>query len=154
MDLISDIVRYPVTPPPLVPSEVPDQPILVSTMADSYEIWLKATRKKLAAGALEAAPPIRQGEYDAAELLMRRINNDIYGAVALDDLFTRALEEIASDPTADISRAEELFTRARRWRVSSPTPHTADEAERDRRHAASVEAELTAVLASINDRRP
>jgi hypothetical protein len=27
MDLISDIVRYPVTPPPLVPSEVPDQAI-------------------------------------------------------------------------------------------------------------------------------
>lgn len=27
MDLVSDIVRYPVTPPPIVPSDVPDQAI-------------------------------------------------------------------------------------------------------------------------------
>ncbi len=58
----------------------------------NYEICLKATRKQLAEAVAQAEPPIEAGEHDEAERQVLAVNSDIYGAVALGEMFTRALD--------------------------------------------------------------
>lgn len=117
---------------------------------DSYEIWLKAVRKRLDAVAIDAEPLLSNGRYDDAERLVRQVNDDIYGAVTLGTLFTRALETCVQAASPDRARAEVLFERALRWRSAWPEPHTREEAERANAHRDSVEAELRALLAILD----
>ena len=115
---------------------------------DTYQIWLEARRHRLAVAVDLAEPLVRDGEYDAAESLVREVDGDIYGAMALGALFTRALQQRVQEPAADAEHVRALFERALRWRSAWPEPHTRDEAEAASSHHASVRAELLEILAS------
>lgn len=114
----------------------------------SYEIWLAATRKQLAEAAAIAEPLVEQGRFDEAEGLVRAVNNDIYGSVALGHLFTAALERCVRSPHPDRGRAEALYQRALRWRSAWPGVHTAEEAKAEEAHGEEVRHELTRLLES------
>lgn len=111
---------------------------------DSHEIWLRALRGRLAEAAAHAEPLIRQGRFDEAEQLVRAVDSDIHGASKLGELFTAALRR---QPRG--ARAREVYQRALRWRCAWPSPHTAEEAERERVHVEEVERELKAILDSL-----
>ena len=112
----------------------------------SYEIWLQAIRRKLAAAAAEAEPLVEQSRFDEAETLVRAVNNDIYGAGALGELFTRALERAVRSPHPDRAHAQALHERALRWRSAWPGVHTQAEAEAEQAHVEEVRQELAALL--------
>ncbi len=111
----------------------------------NYEIWLKATRKQLAAAVTEAEPLVAAGEYDEAERLVRAVNNDIYGAVALGEMFTRALSRCERRGY----QAEALYGRALRWRSAWPGVHTSEEAAAEQAHVEEVSQELKALIESL-----
>jgi hypothetical protein len=116
---------------------------------NQYEIWLKATRQQLAAAAVKAEPLVEQGQFDEAETLLRTVNSDIYGAVALGHLFTQALERCVRSAQPDRARAAALYERALRWRSAWPGVHTAEEAAAEEAHGEEVKAELQLLMASL-----
>ena len=113
----------------------------------SYQIWLQALRKRLAAAAAEAEPLVEQGRFGDAETLVRAVDNDIYGSVALGDMFTRALERVVQSPHPDRALAQALYERALYWRSAWPGVHTREEAEPA--HVEEVRDELTRLLARL-----
>lgn len=115
----------------------------------SSEIWLQALREKLAAAATEAEPLIEQGRFDEAEHLVHAVDNDIYGAAALGDLFTSALKRVVGSPHPDRALAQALYERALRWRSAWPGVHTQTEADLERAHVEEVRHELTSLLESL-----
>lgn len=116
---------------------------------DSYHIWLKEIREKLAAAVTEAAPLVEQGKFDEAEKLVRAVESDIYGTVALGGMFSSALERVVRSPHPDRVLAQALYERALRWRSAWPGVHTQEEADAERAHAEEVRQELTALLQSL-----
>jgi hypothetical protein len=110
-----------------------------------YERWLKATREKLAAAVAQAEPLVEAGEYDEAERLVRAVNSDSDGAVALGQMFTRALGRCERRGY----RAEALYGRALRWRSAWPGVHTSEEAAAERAHEEEVSQELNALIESL-----
>ncbi len=116
---------------------------------ESYPVWLQALRQKLAAAATEAEPLVHQGRFDEAERLVRAVNNDIYGSVALGDMFTSALERVVRSPRPDRARARALYERALHWRSAWPGVHTQEEAEAERAHVEEVRQELNVLLESL-----
>ena len=112
----------------------------------SYNLWVQATRKQLATAATEAGPLVEQGRFDEAEKLVRAVDSDIYGAVALGDLFTRALDRAVRCPQPDRAHVHALYERALRWRCAWPGVHTQAEAEAEQAHADEVHQELAALL--------
>jgi hypothetical protein len=113
---------------------------------DAYQIWLAAIRKKLAAAAVEAEPLLAQDRFDEAEAIMRRADGDIHGALALGDLYTRALAECMQHPEPNRVRAVRLYEKALRWRSAWPEVHTESEAEAQSAHYNEVKQELKALL--------
>jgi hypothetical protein len=111
----------------------------------NYEIWLKATRKQLAEAVAQAEPLVEAGQYDEAERLVRAVNSDIYGAVALGQMFTQALGRCQRRGY----RAEALYGRALRWRSAWPGVHTSEEAAAERAHEEEVSQELNALIESL-----
>ncbi len=116
---------------------------------DSYHKWLKEIREKLAAAVTEAVPLVEQGKFDEAEKLVRAVESDIYGAVALGDMFTSALERMVRSPHPDRVLAQALCERALRWRSAWPGIHTEEEARAERAHVEEVRQDLTALLQSL-----
>ncbi len=110
-----------------------------------YERSLKATREKLAVAVAQAEPLVEAGEYDEAERLVRAVDSDIYGSVALGKMFTRALGRCERGGY----RAEALYGRALRWRSAWPGIHTAEEAAAERAHVEEVSQELKALIESL-----
>ena len=110
-----------------------------------YERWLKAVRKQLAAAVAQAEPLVAAGQFDEAERLVRAVNSDIYGAVALGEMFMSALGRCEQRG----ARAEALYERALRWRSAWPGVHTSEEAAAERAHVEQVSQELKALLQSL-----
>lgn len=99
---------------------------------DSYEVWLVALRKKLAAAVAEAQPMLEQERYDDAEALVRKVETDIYSAVAIGNMYKDFLTQLvaAGRHRKEKARAEEVFRRGVRWAQSAyPDPHTQIEAD-------------------------
>ena len=111
----------------------------------NYEIWLKAVRKQLAAAVAKAEPLVAEGQFDEAESLVRAVNSDIYGAVALGDMFTSALGRCERRS----ARTKALYERALRWRSAWPGVHTSEEAAAERAHVEQVRQELKALIESL-----
>jgi|GEM_PF-1527565 len=99
----------------------------------AYEQWLKHTRARLAAAAQQARPLIDQQRFAEAEALLRAVDSDIYGAVALGQLYTSALQDLIATGqlVAQRPHAEKLFERALHYRAAAPEPHTPEEAARN-----------------------
>lgn len=116
---------------------------------ESYQIWLQALRKELAAAAAEARPLVEQGRFDEAEKLVRAVDNDIYGSLALGDIFTSALKSVVQNPHPDRGLAQALYERALHWRSAWPGVHTQEEAEAERAHVQEVRQELTRLFESM-----
>lgn len=116
---------------------------------ESYQIWLQALRKELAAAAAEARPLVEQGRFDEAEKLVRAVDNDIYGSLALGDIFTSALKSVVRNPHPDRALAQALYVRALHWRSAWPGVHTQEEAEAERAHVQEVRQELTRLFESM-----
>lgn len=116
---------------------------------DAYEKWLKHTRARLAAAAQQARPLVDQQRFAEAEALLRAVDNDIYGIVALGELYTNALSDLLAAGQLDALRphAEKLFERALHWRQSAtPEPHTPEEADRNSRIQSEALTSLVALL--------
>ncbi len=113
---------------------------------ESCEVFLRALRKKLAAATTEAEPLVEQDRFDEAERLVRAVEDDIYGSMALGNMFTNALKRSVQSPHPDRARVRALYDRALRWRSAWPGVHTQSEADAERAHAEEVRKELTAIL--------
>lgn len=99
---------------------------------DTYEIWLAALRAKLAAAVAEAMPLVERERYDEAEAVVRKVETDIYSAIAIGNMYKAYLTQLVASGRheAERSRAEEVFRRGLRWAQSAyPDPHTQIEAE-------------------------
>jgi hypothetical protein len=99
---------------------------------DSYEVWLAALRKKLAAAVAEANPLVEQERYDDAEAVVRKVETDIYSAIAIGNMYKEYLKQLVASGRhrTERARAEEVFRRGLRWAQSAyPEPHTQIEAD-------------------------
>ncbi len=102
---------------------------------------VEALKRRLADVSGDVMVLIRGARFDEAETLVRRIDADIYGAVALAGAYEAALTAERADPV--------LLARALHWAARAlPSPQTADEA-RDYEMAFEVrEARLRALARS------
>ncbi len=100
----------------------------------SYELWLKELAKRREPAMAEASALADQERFDEAETAVKRVDDSIYGAVALGKMYQAKLEAIVASGAARSGdgkrRAERLFERALWWAQSAyPEPHTAIEAD-------------------------
>ena len=117
----------------------------------SYDSWLSGLRRRLAAAVIEAESLAAQARFDEAETVVRAIDSDIYGAVALGDMFTNLLKRAVQTPNPDRALTRALYERALRWRSAWPSVHTREEAEAERAHVAEVRQELSELLRLLPD---
>lgn len=101
---------------------------------EQYELWLKALAKKREPAMVEAARLSDLERFDEAEAVVKKVDDSIYGAVALGKMYRAKLEAIVASGAAGTRdgkpRAERLFERALWWMQSAyPEPHTAMEAD-------------------------
>lgn len=102
-----------------------------------------AARRRLAAAAPQAAGLIAALRFDEAEALIRQIDADIQGAVALSGLYEAALVASPGEPA--------ILARAILWaRSAFPEPHAALEAEAYRSAAEAHEARLRKIAARLD----
>ena len=86
------------------------------------------------------------GRYDDGEALIRAIDADIQGGIMIERCYLRHLQDLVSTG-ADAARCRMVYDRGVAWAIgNSPTPHTADEAERNAVAAAEGRARFTSVL--------
>ncbi len=121
-----------------------------------YERFLESLKTKRAPSEAHAAALIRKAQgkdaktaeamFDEAEAEVRRVDDSIYGAVAISRMYQARLSEMISQGMLKKHKAEveAMYRRALRWAWSCyPDPHTeyeADDYEKGRQesHAALV----------------
>lgn len=116
---------------------------------DSYEVWLAALRGRLAKAVEEAMPMVEQERYDDAEAVVRRVETDIYSAVAIGNMYRDYLKQLVAGGRhrTEKARAEDVFRRGVRWAQSAyPDPHTQIEADDFSRGQAEDLAEFVKIL--------
>lgn len=116
---------------------------------DQYEIWLKALARKRAPAEAQAAELLTQRRFDEAEQAVRRVDDSIYGAVALAKLYESHLQALvaAGEVERDRAHLEEVFRRALNMAQSCyPEPHTACEADNYERGRVEDRARLVGIL--------
>ncbi len=112
--------------------------------ADQYQQYLKTLAARRAPALAHASTLIDAQRLDEADREVPAVDDSIYGAVAMADLYRAKLAASADQPPAHRCA---LFDRAWRWaNAALPSPHTAVEAEDNDRHLAAVRADLTQLL--------
>ena len=99
---------------------------------DATQIYMQNLRKKLDAAAAQALPLALAAEFDAAEEMIRDVERDIYGLLAMSRMYIAAIAALGG-PNAephDRDRIRALFERAVKHRENAyPMPHTKEEAD-------------------------
>ena len=99
---------------------------------DQYELFLKSLEKKRAPALAIARQLIAQGKFDEAELTVKRVDDSIYGAVAVAKAYREHLAQLVESGAhkKDRAHAEAVFHRAKlaAW-GAYPEVHTECEAE-------------------------
>lgn len=86
--------------------------------------------QKLAAAVEEARGHVARDAFDEAELVVRRVDSDIQGGVALAKLYESRLRELVPGSRKPDPAVEAVFRRALTWaQYCYPEPHTEYEAE-------------------------
>ncbi|MBC7894383.1 MAG: hypothetical protein H7066_03165 [Cytophagaceae bacterium] len=86
------------------------------------------------------------GRYDEGEGVIRALDSDIQGGIAIEQCYLRHLEDLVAGD-ADAARLRLVFDRGVAWASSNvPTPHTAEEADRNAMAAAEGRARFVGVL--------
>lgn len=94
----------------------------------------------------EALACFTAGRYEEGEGVIRALDSDIEGGIAIEQCYLRHLEDLVSRD-ADAARLRLIFDRGVGWAMGNvPTPHTAMEAERNALAAAEGRARFVHVL--------
>lgn len=101
---------------------------------EQYELWLKALAKKREPAMAEASRLADLEQFKEAEQVVTKVDDSIYGAVALGKMYRAKLEAVVASGAASTRdgkpRAERLFERALWWmQIAYPEPHTAIESD-------------------------
>lgn len=118
---------------------------------NEYEIWLAALAKKREPAMAEAAALADAERFEEAERAVTRVDDSIYGAVALAKMYQAKLEALVASGAArsvkSKKHAERIFERALWWAQSAyPEPHTQYEADDYSRGRAEDLSRLVAIL--------
>jgi hypothetical protein len=118
---------------------------------EQYELWLKALAKKREPAMAEASRLADLEQFTEAEQAVKKVDDSIYGAVALGKMYRAKLEAIVASGAAGTRdgkpRAERLFERALWWMQSAyPEPHTAMEGDNYERGRAEDLSCLVGIL--------
>ena len=99
---------------------------------DANEIYLKKRRERLDVAAAKAMPLALAGDFEAAENLIREVDSDIYGWLAMARMYIAAIASLGAANAAPDARAlvKVMFERAVAHRENAyPMPHTQIEAD-------------------------
>ncbi len=116
---------------------------------DANKVWRKIHQEKIQQAVLRAEPLLSKGQWDEAEAVIRTIDTDIMGSVAIARMYETKLTQLVTDGmlAADRNQVELFFQRAlASWRVACPEPHTAEEADRYEAGFAQDRQRLIAIL--------
>ena len=100
---------------------------------DANEIYKKRLREKLDSAVVAAIPTAISGDFETAEKMIRAIESDIYGCLAMARMYIAAIASLGSEHAASNDREliRAMFERAVAHRERAyPTPHTQEEADR------------------------
>lgn len=118
----------------------------------SYEAWLAALHAKRAPAEAEARRLIEHDRFDEAARTIKRVDDSIYGEVALARILRERLEQLVASgearrDDAGRRRAEAVFAQALSFaRSAYPEPHTQCEADNFERGRAEDLARLVRIL--------
>lgn len=99
---------------------------------DANEIYRQKLREKLSAAVSDAIPLAVVGDFDGAELMIRAIESDVDGWLAMARLYIAAIARLGGEKAAatDRDRVHAMFDRAvAHLEHAYPMPHTQDEAD-------------------------
>ncbi len=116
---------------------------------DANQIWRRIHQEKIQQAVLRAEPLLSKLQLDEAEAIIRTVDNDSMGSVAIARMYETKLRQMVTDGMLEVDRkqVELLFQRAiASWRVACPEPHTAEEAERCEAGFAQDRQRLVAIL--------
>ncbi len=99
---------------------------------DVNESYLQKLREKLGAAVTDAIPLAIAGDLDGAEFMIRAIESDVDGRLAMARLYIAAIARFGGEKAAatDRDRVRAMFDRAvAHLEHAYPMPHTQDEAD-------------------------
>ena len=99
---------------------------------DPNEIFLKKRREKLDAATAKAMPLAIAGDFGAAENMIRDVDRDVYGWLAMARMYIAAIASLGGENAAPEVREliKAMFERAVAHRENAyPMPHTQVEAD-------------------------
>ena len=96
------------------------------------DIFCQKIREKLDAAAAKATPHLLAGKFDEAEQMIREIDSDIYGWLAIARMYITSIAKLGGEQAEakDRERILAMFERAIACRERAyPMPHTREEAD-------------------------